>query len=247
MARIPVGDSYFLMFHHGYQVENDAFWGGVDATETHSVRLWSRYCRRSKVIFDVGANTGIYALLAKTLNPEAKVYAFECVERVALKLKRNITLNNFDIGAVEFAMSDFNGRATIYDVPDEHTYGVTVNENRQTRPDVVKKTIATKRLDTFIEQECLDRVDLMKVDVETHEAEVLSGMGAYLTKFRPAIFAEVLTDEAAQKLEGVIKGLNYLYYDLSGAPRKVNSITANPVHGNVHNYLLYPSEGPDKP
>src|SRR5258705_11326726 len=120
----------FKMYHYGYQLENDIFWNGLEGKwEKNSLKLWKELCKSSDVIFDIGSNTGIYSLLAKTVNKNAKVYAFEPVKRVYDKLLKNINLNRYHIETFEIAISNYSGKATIYDTESEHTYTVTVNKN----------------------------------------------------------------------------------------------------------------------
>lgn len=229
----------FKMRHYGFELENELFWRGLENGWEHlSVCLWTKLVKNANVIFDVGANTGIYSLIAKSLKPEARVYAFEPVERVFQKLEFNNRLNNFDIVCFDEALSNADGEAIIYDMPTEHIYSVTVNKNINA-PDVevIPTKIKVVRLDTFIEQNDVKKIDLMKIDVETHEAEVLEGMGKYLNEFRPAMLIEILNDEVGRKVENLIGDLNYLYFNLdenSGSIRKVEKISKS----DYYNYLL---------
>lgn len=43
----------------------------------------------------------------------------------------------------------------------------------------------------------------MKIDVETHEPEVLEGVGEYLKKFRPSLLIEILDDEITAKVQNI--------------------------------------------
>lgn len=130
------------------------FWSGLtNGWEKESINLWIQLCKNATTIVDVGANTGIYSLIAKTLNPNAMVFAFEPVSRVYQKLKENIQLNKFDIIALEVALSNSDGTATIYDTDSEHTYSVTVNKNMfSSDTHVLATTIQTIQLDTFIKK-----------------------------------------------------------------------------------------------
>jgi len=60
----------------------------------------------------------------------------------------------------------------------------------------------------------MDRVDLIKIDVETHEPEVLEGYATLLKKHRPNILIEILTDDVAARLSKLIDGLEYLYFNI---------------------------------
>src|SRR4051794_4389930 len=99
----------FKMVHYGYQLENELFWEGLQGWERTSLAVWSQLCRQAKTIVDIGANTGVYALLAKTENPSARVIAFEPVERVFEKLAKNCGLNGLAIQCVRKAVSDADG------------------------------------------------------------------------------------------------------------------------------------------
>lgn len=228
----------FRMHHYGFEIENEIFWKGLDnGWEKVSVGLWKQLCTEATVIFDIGANTGVYSLIAKTLNPEAKVFAFEPVDRVFEKLKRNADLNEYDIVCTEKAVSDFTGKAVIYDTYDAHVLSVTVNQNLQapgTR--VIEKEITAITLKDFIEEQGLTRIDLMKIDVETHEAEVLDGFGEYLARFRPSMLIEILSDEVGEKIRRYVEGLDYLYFNIdeNKGIRQVDSIGQS----DYYNYLI---------
>jgi FkbM family methyltransferase len=231
----------FKMHHfgHGFIVENELFWGGLGKTqEKLSLSLWVKLCHESNVIFDVGANTGMYSLIAKTVAPSARVFAFEPIRRVYEKLTANVVLNDFDIKCFEAGVSDKDGTAMIHDLPDSHVYSVTIGGSIH-GPDVetFPTAIATVRLDSIIEQEQLDHIDLIKIDVETHEPQVMQGFGKYLDLFRPTILIEILSDEIGEQVEEIVKDKGYLYFNIDD---KNNSCyrAEHIVKSDYYNYLL---------
>lgn len=239
--RVSVDDNYFYMFHYGYKIENQIFWEGIMGYEKNSIKLWKKLCKTSSVIFDIGANTGLYSLIAKTVNTNSKVYAFDPVERVFAKLKYNCQMNNFDIKCVCMAISNNDGTAEIYDPSTDHIYSVTVNKNlHHTNQPVIKKLIKTQKLSSYIKTEKINSVDLMKIDVETHEPEVLEGMEEFLDKFRPAIIIEILNCEVAARIEKILKDKNYLYFDIDeqNRPMMVTSL----MKSSNRNFLLCAEE-----
>lgn len=226
------------LHHYGYQIENEIFWSGLDSGwEKVSIDIWKKLCKRSKVIMDLGANTGIFSLVAKTLNPAAAVFAFEPFHNAFTKLKANHELNGFKTVCIEAALSDYDGTATIYPHSLDHVLSVTVNKNLAS-PDqkVYEMEIRTMKLSTFIEQYKLTSIDLMKIDVETHESEVLSGMEKYLDQFRPAMLIEILNDEVGRNVENLVKDKGYLYYNIdeNAGIKKVDHI----YKSDYYNYLL---------
>lgn len=241
---VPIdGSTSFMINHYGYQVENDIFWAGLTkGWEKESLKLWIKLCEECESIIDIGANTGVYALIAKAVNPSSKVYAFEPIERVYNKLTANIRLNNFDILAVKMAASNKDGTAIFYDTSTEHTYSASVNRNlllSQTSS-IIQTTIETITLNSFIKQNGITHVDLLKIDVETHEPEVLQGFSEYLATFRPAMLIEILTDEIGNRVHNMLQGLDYLYFNIdeSLGARQVEKITKT----RHDNYLICNAE-----
>lgn len=228
----------FKINHYGYQIENEIFWAGLrDGFEKESIKLWIKLCEESDVIFDVGANTGVYSLIARTIKPKAKIYAFEPVKRVFLKLQENIALNNFDVVPFEKAISNSDGKAIIYDTLSEHVYSVTVNKNFSSpETKVVETEIETITLNSFIRQNDIKKIDLIKIDVETHEPEVLEGFSDYLSRFKPTMLIEILNDEIGEKVNTIVQGLGYLYFNIDerGTVRQVEKIERS----DYYNYLL---------
>ena len=236
--RVKFDGKKFLIKHYGYEIENDVFWKGIpEGWERVSMKLWIELCRESNVIMDIGANTGIYSLVAKAVNPQASVYAVEPVKRIYEKLIFNCRLNNFDIRCLEYGISNYDGVATIFDTPSEHTYSVTLNRNTLSKgAAVIKTSVKTKKISTFIRENNLSEINLMKIDVETHEPEVLEGMEDFLKEFKPTIFVEVLNDEIGKRVELFFQGLGYLYFsiDETQAPERVSHIIAR----KYYNYLI---------
>jgi len=239
VIRVGVDDTHaFRIRHHGHQIENTLFWKGLRSGWEHvSMNLWTGLCRRSRVIFDLGANTGVYSLIAKAVQPEADVHAFEPVHRVFEKLVDNVRLNSYAITCYEQAVSDRNGKAIIYDLPTEHIYSVTVNKNLHPEgSDVIRTEIETVTMASVIEATGLTGIDLMKIDVETHEPEVLDGMGPYLERFRPAMLIEILNDDVAARVAERVEGLGYLYFNID--ENKGVTRSERITHSDYYNFLF---------
>ena len=238
--KVQIGTTVsFKIKHHGSEIENDIFWKGINAGwEKVSMQLWIQLCKNSNIVLDIGANTGIYALTAKALNPNAQVYAFEPLTQIFRKLKANNDLNNFDILCIEKAVSDKNGKAIIYETGNDLITAATMNaETRKYGALDVETEIETITLDTFVSDNHLGKIDLIKVDVETYEPNVLEGYKNYLAVHRPNFLIEVLTDDVGQKLQKIFDGLGYCYFnidDRNGKIRKTDTITKS----DHFNYLI---------
>lgn len=232
----------FKIRSYGYRIENELFWEGLyGGWEKDSMKLWVQLCENSEVIIDIGANSGIYSLVAKSVKPDSKVYAFEPVNRVYRKLVKNIELNDLKIITKELAISDKTGSAIIYDNLNEHVYSVTVNKNLfAPTTKVVESLIKTITLDDFIKDTKIDKIDLIKIDVETHEPEVLEGFKHHLSKYKPTLLIEVLNEEIAEKINAYVKDLGYLYFNISekGSIKQTDKV----YKSDYFNYLLCNAE-----
>ena len=241
--RVDVGGGKsFLLNHYGYMIENEIFWRGLkDGWEKESIGLWLKLCVRSEYIMDLGANTGVYSVIAKAVNPLSKVYAFEPVQRVFEKLKQNVSINSYDVICVDKAVSNYDGKAIIYDTNTEHILSVTVNFNYLDPSVKVQEVeIETLTLNKFVRENKIPRVDLMKIDVETHEPEVLEGFSDYLKEFHPAMLIEILNNEIGAKVEKLTEGMGYLYFNID--ENKGVHQTNHIVKSDYYNYLLCDAE-----
>ncbi len=218
----------FKIYHHGGIEENEIFWNGLEnGWEKKSISLWIELVKIHSTVLDIGANTGLYALIAQTLNPQAKLHAFEPIPSVFNILQKNVALNNYTIKNHEVALSDYNGTAKIFmPIDSDFAYSVTVNKNRLNEKTKVKElNVKTQTLKSFIEENNIESIDLMKIDVETHEPEVLIGMGEYLKKFKPTIIIEVLDNEIAEKLNHIVEGLGYLYFNIDDQKNSIRQVS----------------------
>jgi FkbM family methyltransferase len=214
------GTNTFKIYHTGTIIENQLFWGGLDGYEPNSLKLWARLSRDAETIFDLGANSGVYSLISKSENLTANVYAFECVNRVFDVLKKNISLNNYDISCFKHAISNQNGIGYFIDDYEDFTQSVTINMGLD---DVAKgrgvdiselHKVETQliTLDTFIENNNIQGIDLIKIDVETHEPQVLEGFQKHLKAFQPTLLIEIIRDHVALSLENQFADLNYIFF-----------------------------------
>jgi len=233
----------FKLFHYGYQIENNIYWEGLYGKyEKTSLKIWSEISKKSNIVFDIGANTGIFALVAQTVNPNAEVYAFEPIERVYNKLVLNNKINNFDIKCYKLALSETNGQIKVFDQPLTHETTVSLERNvLESAENSQLVEIEKINLKSFIEMNQLRKIDLIKMDVEYHEYSVLKGMEEYLEKYRPNILLEIVDEEIAEKINELIKKLNYVIYDINEHTFSINKI--NKIQkSSFCNLLIYKNE-----
>jgi FkbM family methyltransferase len=247
--KVKIQNKKFKLRNYKYTtVENEIFWKGIEnGWEKVSLNLWAELSKRSKVIFDIGANTGVFSLVAKTLNPEADVFAFEPSVRVYQKLLENNRINKFNIITEQIALSNIDGTGKFYDVNTEHQYSASLSENMKQDlvtnwgPNLINEyVVQAKTIKTFIEEKQIGHIDLIKLDVEYHEPEVLEGMGIYLEKFEPTFIIEILTDELAERIETYFRGKRYFYFSID--EESVSQQLSSLKKSNFHNFLICQEE-----
>lgn len=242
---VRVQDKVFKLHHFGYELENKIFWTGLNGDwEKMSVFLWIELCKHSDFIMDIGANTGIYSLIAKTVNPGASVHAFEPIKRIREKMALNCAINKYDVVLEEIAVSNYDGNRVIHEQNSEHLYSATFNKDMFLKGDTLKTNVRTERLDIYIKRKNIPRVDLIKIDVEGHEPEVLEGMGSCLGDMRPVILMEILDDKNAMQIEKALDSKDYLYFNINekGSLRQVKHLAKS----DSYNFLIAPKEIAEK-
>jgi FkbM family methyltransferase len=164
------------------------------------------------LFLDIGANTGLYALLAKALRPSVEVHAFEPSPDIVKLLKSNVALNSGceNVTVVEEAVSDELGVAKLFIPTPEHglveTSASLSSVFKQEHGEI--QEVKTVTLDDY----CRERgaVTLMKVDVEGVEDRVLKGAKALLRRDQPLIFCEVLAGaDTWGSIEPILEEVGY--------------------------------------
>ncbi len=127
--------------------------------------------RPGMCFFDVGANIGYYSMVAAARG--ARVHAFEPVPKLFEALQENVALNpGFNIFPHRMALARDTGPTTFFVVDDPENQGLSsLNESAEG----VAITIQAHTLDDFVREQKLQRVDLIKIDVEGAEDQVFQG------------------------------------------------------------------------
>ncbi|MGE0480744.1 MAG: FkbM family methyltransferase [Phycisphaerae bacterium] len=212
------------------------YWRGLHAYEPETMGVWMHLARRARVVLDVGANTGVFSLLACAVNPAARVVAFEPVPQVRAKLLENIRRNGWEERCTvrSEAVSDFEGQTQFHIPFGDMPTSASMNTDgfRGWKGEVVQ--VAVTPLDTLFADA---PVDLVKIDVEGFEDKVLLGMRGVLARCRPALIVECNPDGPIAAIESVLREFDYRFFQLrAGEPRRRDGIIAD---AGVHyrNYL----------
>ncbi len=179
----------------------------VDVREIIGINLWHRpkffeknerklFCEAIKpgsVVLDVGANVGIYTLLAAKRG--ARVFAIEADRSNVEKLQHHVHLNGFDnlVTIFPFAVSDQDGTVTLYRAP-----GNSGHSNLFNGIDPVQVPCRT------IDSLGLPPIDVCKMDIEGNELRALMGMDITI-QHSPTIKLLIEYAEAHGKTAGMME------------------------------------------
>lgn len=167
--------------------------------------------RKSATFLDLGAYTGLFALVAAKANPALVAHAFEIVPETHRLAVANVAAN------------DLQDRVTV------HLHGLSNEPGEMTMPFDMHSTslpsslsigsafeggvtIPISRLDDLLPD--LQGPVSLKIDVEGWEPQVLTGASKLLATHKPTIIAEVLAGEG-EAVQAILDPLGYSYWHFS--------------------------------
>ena len=150
------------------------------------------------VFVDVGANTGQHSLFMSRL--VAEVHAFEPYppvlarlnDAVALNRLANVFVHGVGLGATDETLEFFEPPA------GNQGMGSYVLDNGNQSGVVTRLQVVIG--DEYMVQRGIERVDLMKIDVEGYEKNVLAGLVKTLERSRPVVVLEVTVTKDRDEL-----------------------------------------------
>ena len=191
--------------------------------------------------FDVGANTGVYSLIATTVRG-VDVHAFEAYPPVADLLRENLALNRSGrrVHFVEAAASDVVGEIQFFVPQESGPIETSSSTEAGFREGSVPITVSATTLDAYWESIGSPAVAAVKLDVEGAEHRVLAGARRLVAAARPVVFYEVLPDARLDELEDFRAGLDLVDVRLSQWEAVVNDRIK--FHELAWNHALVPAE-----
>jgi FkbM family methyltransferase len=159
-------------------IQRNIYLGTFEPTETACVRDW---LRPGMTFVDVGANCGYYtALAASCVGASGRVFSIEPQPVAYTQLVEMVRANGLNqVRTFPYGLSTLDGEATLY-LPPESS-----GENNATmvrHPAAREIRVHTRTLDHCISEWGIERIDVLKIDVEGYEPKVLQGATQALSK-----------------------------------------------------------------
>jgi FkbM family methyltransferase len=223
--------------------------GGIEAYEKPTLALFCHFVERlGGTVLDIGANTGLFSLLAAAAHPGVKICAFEPLGSVFGMLEENLALNPklaARIAASCKGFSEQGGQAVFYETINAHGFVPTSSTLERSRADYegtyrehVVELITLHEWDRIYQGE---PITVVKIDVEGHEHAVLQGGRSVIAKHRPLMIVEMLAQSRFDVMKQIIIEQNYV--DFGILPDSLLHLEAPVFFDNdAWNHLLCPAE-----
>jgi len=223
--------------------DNAVYWEG--AWEASTRGALRRLARPGMTILDVGANVGCHTLdLSRCVGRSGQVIAFEPTVWAVAKLRRNLSLNSWthNVRVERLALSDEDqpGKAYCFRAQWHHRHGPMEPE---------RGVVDRLKLDTYCQRAGVQRVNLIKIDVDGFEAKVLRGAQALLERGPPALVVEMgdqwqrLYGESLESLLAQLTPWGYCFVgEQDFEPIDVSTATSAAPNGALNVVCLPPGQ-----
>jgi FkbM family methyltransferase len=231
-------------------MQSQIFWHGYYSRDI--VLLFNRLLRSGMVVIDVGANIGEITLAAaRRVGANGAVYSFEPMPELFKTLKQNVEINGLpQVRLFEQALSDQAGLAKIY--ASSSLFGDGTRHDglgtlypSETRAKEVCE-VKLQRLDEFRVERNIDRVDLIKIDVEGAEQAVVRGSVETIKNDRPYLVIEIQPETATSaghasgEIRELLESLGYRLFVI-GRKARLRPYRVSDTE-KFHNVLCVPME-----
>lgn len=181
-----------------FRISPNSGWGPLrGGTEVEVALLMQEFVRPGWVVYDLGANIGIYSLLySKLVGSHGLVIAFEPLPANLVDLQDNLQLNDCsNVSIRKVAVGSGNSRCRF----------VIGSNNTEGKLD---SKVSASAASIEVQVECLDDLvasgttppDLIKVDIEGGEADALDGADRLISSRKPPLFVELHTPEQDRRV-----------------------------------------------
>ena len=208
------GGAPFVMLHPDRCIiAKELYWGGGGRPapeDQFAIEVFAHAARRSDVVVDIGAYTGLFTVAAARANPTVEAHAFEIVPENFRAMLENcvrndildrVTLHHEGIGAPgrRIRVPTGSGGSAL---PDFHSAEMPAHDGVRVR---------LTSLDALAERLPAGARVAMKIDVEGTETDVLRHGQRFLARFRPLILCEVLPEADGGALEALLRPHGYRF------------------------------------
>jgi FkbM family methyltransferase len=191
--KIPRGGTLLLEPGHSF---TGCFWpGGIDYYEPDVRALLLGFLKPGYTFIDCGANVGYFSVQASGLvGRVGKVVSIEANPVTFKLLQRNLNENE-SIVSINCALTAQSGYVELFVPSDGDVYSSLHADGLVKESSTIRSmTVPSRTLDDIVVELGLDRIDVVKIDIEGGELDVLRSSPLVLSRFRPVVIVEYGTN-----------------------------------------------------
>lgn len=178
------------IFNKFYNCESgDQYLDSMEEFEPATVALFQKLIKPSDAVVDIGANIGLTALMFSQM--ARTVACFEPIKRSMDYLMQNIVVNEvYNVTPYHIALSNSEGQRKFMLASSNRT-GAHISKG-EIVPGHDEEIVVSKTLDSVSKTlEQINKIDVIKIDVEGHEKYVLEGARETLERDKPIVVLEL--------------------------------------------------------
>ncbi len=191
-------------------VGRDIFWKGLPNFEPGTLEVLRRYIDPETLFIDVGANTGIYSLIAQALTVK-NLIAFEPVPNIYRCLEQNlINTGKQNFRALNAVASSMNGTVDFH-VPFGSVFATSGSMNSTGFRGMPGTMINVQSftVDSIVSNANDYKNIIVKIDAEGFEPDVLRGMTDLLKRKSTVVIFECHADGPKEELQAIFAKFDY--------------------------------------
>jgi FkbM family methyltransferase len=136
------------------------------------------------VVFDVGANSGQFAVSVLQIFGDAvKLWSFEPCRASFAELQKTLSARS-NVTLVNAALGSREGEVKMFSPQPGSLLASVYHRSIRWEDDVSQETAQCRTIDGYCSKNAIQRIHFLKVDVEGHELEVLRGATSLLERDR---------------------------------------------------------------
>ena len=216
--------------------------------EPEVLAAYRKLIQSGAVVFDIGANVGAHTIpMARLVGDQGSVIAFEPTDYAFNKLIANIAQNPEISRRIAATQTMLTGPETRRPdrIPSAWSLESVQGEDVHAIHGGTFKSLSQAnliQLDTWVDQNITQRLDLLKLDVDGYEIDVIEGGIKTLSRIQPPIimeFAPYTFEERGRSFDDLLRllaSLRYVCKDLHGntLPLDQNILSLIPAGGSIN-------------
>ncbi|MCF3642346.1 FkbM family methyltransferase [Rhizobium sp. TRM95111] len=176
-------------------ISEEKFYTAPHLFDPEEFALMDRRLKPGNVFLDIGANAGIYSFHAhRCMQGRGRILAIEPDPEMGRRIAFNLRTNTLaDIELVPVALSDRDGTAEFYVNPNQRgTNTLLAGKSDPKSGERITVSVPVRTLLSLLQERRIERIDMLKIDVEGHEHAVL---GHFLAAAPVSLLPRVIISE----------------------------------------------------